>query len=338
PPPPPPPSCAACSDVPCSWPGCRAGTGKLRPASRRRPRAPSCRCPRTCRWSSGRCATGGCRGRARRCARRRRARAGRPGWTGWASSATGRARRCCCVWWGGSSPPPWRPRSAWPRQPRMRGCARPCRAWPMAATIRSPGRRGSRPCARRWTRCPRRRCRRLRHPPPSRAATAPRPGSGPASPPARLPWPPAPHAPLAWQARQQALREALDTLPAAPLPTPPPPAPVPRSHRATPWLWAGVAACALALAATFLPLRLPGPPDPDGPPDLERAESDPLPPSQAPEVALAPDLVLLSHPDLEQLANAEDAVVVDELGLYAWYAARLSRDARSRGGEGDGGR
>src|SRR5690606_2863505 len=111
-----------------------------------------------------------------------------------------------------------------------------------------------------------------------------------------------------------------------------------RSHRATPWLWAGVAACALALAATFLPLRLPGPPDPDGPPDLERAESDPLPPSQAPEVALAPDLVLLSHPDLEQLANAEDAVVVDELGLYAWYAARLSRDARSRGGEGDGGR
>lgn len=149
------------------------------------------------------------------------------------------------------------------------------------------------------------------------------------------------HDPLAWQARQQALREALDTLPAAALPTlpaPPAPARAARSHRATPWLWAGVAACALALAATFLPLRLPGSPDPDGPPDLARAESDPLPPSQAPAVPLEPDLVLLSHPDLEQLANAEDAAVVDELGLYAWYAARLSRDARSRGGEGDGGR
>src|SRR5690606_40085642 len=42
------------------------------------------------------------------------------------------------------------------------------------------------------------------------------------------------HDPLAWQARQQALREALDTLPAAALPTlpaPPAPARAARSHR-----------------------------------------------------------------------------------------------------------
>src|SRR5690606_41552636 len=109
-------------------------------------------------------------------------------------------------------------------------------------------------------------------------------------------------------------------------------------YRAPPWPWAGAAACALALAAPCLPLGRPGSPDPGGPLGLARAGSDPLPPSQAPAVPLEPDLVLLSLPDLEQLANAEDAAVVDELGLYAWYAARLSRDARSRGGEGDGGR
>lgn len=144
------------------------------------------------------------------------------------------------------------------------------------------------------------------------------------------------HDPLAWQARQEAVREALDALPPAEAPVRPPAsatsdpvrAPGPGRVRRTRWLWAGVAACALALAASFLPLPLRAPSDDGAPADAALAERAPLPPSQAAAAPLQPDLVLLAHPDLEQLANAADAKVVEELGLHAWYAARLSREAR----------
>ena len=139
------------------------------------------------------------------------------------------------------------------------------------------------------------------------------------------------HDPIAWQARQAALHDALDAMqPASPMP--PPQDVAARRSRATPLLlWAGVAACVLALAATFLPFRPTAPGDADG-----TAKGVPLPPSQAPTVALEPDLALLSHPDLEQLADPGDATIVRDLDFYAWYAARLSERAQAdAGGAGD---
>lgn len=138
------------------------------------------------------------------------------------------------------------------------------------------------------------------------------------------------HDPIAWQARQAALRDALDAMPAAsPAPSPQEvAAPPPRRTRLL--LWAGVAACVLALAATFLPFQPLDPGDADG-----TATGIPLPPSQAPTVPLEPDLALLSHPDLEQLADPGDATIVRDLDFYAWYAARLSEDAQANAGGAD---
>jgi hypothetical protein len=48
---------------------------------------------------------------------------------------------------------------------------------------------------------------------------------------------------------------------------------------------------------------------------------------------MEPELALLAHPDLEQLADAADASVVRELDFYAWYAARLAEQASPGPGE-----
>lgn len=140
------------------------------------------------------------------------------------------------------------------------------------------------------------------------------------------------HDPLAWQARQAALREALDALPPTAL-SPAGTDAEPRAPRR--WngmrvaLWAGVAACVLGLAATFLPFR-PLAPSGDDAPD---AAGIPLAPSQAPVVAMEPELALLAHPDLEQIADAADAAVVRDLDFYAWYAARLAQRPPSEAAE-----
>lgn len=136
------------------------------------------------------------------------------------------------------------------------------------------------------------------------------------------------HDPRAWQSRQAALREALDALPASAAPPAPGetgsgvPGAWPGRRLA---LWAGVGACALGLAATFLPFQSPGP----GGGRDEPSAGVPLAPSQAPVVAMDPELALLAHPDLEQLADAADAPVVRDLGFYVWYAARLAEQAPS---------
>ena len=119
------------------------------------------------------------------------------------------------------------------------------------------------------------------------------------------------HDAAAWQARQAALRAELDA--SRPSAAAPPEIPPSRPRSGRPWLWAGVGACALALAATFLPFR--------APPEAG-AEGSPLPPSQAPTVAIDEDMLLLTHPDLDQLADAGDAALVRDLGLYGWYAAQ----------------
>ena len=145
------------------------------------------------------------------------------------------------------------------------------------------------------------------------------------------------HDPIAWQTRQAALREAIDALPAAAVPdaavTADPPRTRPRRHGTRAVLWAGVAACVLGFAATFLPVRTLVPGSGDQPPG---GPGIPLAPSQAPVVAMEPELALLAHPDLEQLADAADASVVRDLDFYAWYAARLAEQASSGpGADGD---
>lgn len=127
-----------------------------------------------------------------------------------------------------------------------------------------------------------------------------------------------------WQARQAALRAALDASPPAATQEAGPADAPPRRRGVL--LWAGVAACALALAATFLPFQAP-----EGVPGAA-AEGTPLPPSEAPTIAIEPDLLLLAHPDLEQLADERDAAVVRDLGFYGWYAAQLA-DGAAGGGE-----
>lgn len=142
------------------------------------------------------------------------------------------------------------------------------------------------------------------------------------------------HDPLAWQTRQAALRDALDALPATAVPdraTADAPRARPRWRGTRAALWAGVAACVLGFAATFVPLRTLAPGSGDQPPG---GTGIPLAPSQAPVVAMEPELALLAHPDLEQLADAADASVVRELDFYAWYAARLAEQASSEPGEG----
>lgn len=141
------------------------------------------------------------------------------------------------------------------------------------------------------------------------------------------------HDAVEWQARQAALSEALDTLPEAE-PEQVPDGPADRRHpprrRSVPLLlWLGVALCAIALAASFLPFRAPG----TGGQPL--AEGTPLPPSEATPVEMDPDMALLAHPDLEQIAAAGDASVVRDLGFHAWYAARMAAlpgDAASESG------
>lgn len=133
------------------------------------------------------------------------------------------------------------------------------------------------------------------------------------------------HDPLAWHARQAALREALDAMPASALPavgSATPSAPPPARHGTRSALWAGVAACVLGFAATFLPGRSPAPGEAT---DSPAVAGIPLAPSEAPVVAVEEDVALLAHPDLEQLADGADATVVRDLDFYAWYAARLAQ-------------
>ena len=132
------------------------------------------------------------------------------------------------------------------------------------------------------------------------------------------------HDAVAWQERQAALRGALDAAGRAGSPEDQGPAGTqPRGRGGL--LWAGVAVCVLALAATFLPFRAPV-----APPGAA-AQGTPLPPSEAPTVPLEADLLLLTHPDLEQLADQRDAAVMRDLGFYAWYAARLADGAAGEG-------
>lgn len=142
------------------------------------------------------------------------------------------------------------------------------------------------------------------------------------------------HDPLAWRARQAALREAVDALPATALPfdsAETAPRPRPPRHATRMVLWAGVAACVLALAASFLPFRPSAPGE--GGAGLP-APGVPLAPSEAPVVAMEPELALLAHPDLEQLADATDASMVRDLDFFAWYAARLAQQPAPDAAEG----
>jgi hypothetical protein len=128
------------------------------------------------------------------------------------------------------------------------------------------------------------------------------------------------HDAAAWQARQAALRAALDEM--VPSGTVEPAPARSRPGQTIPLLWAGVGACVLALAATLLPFQRPGGAAIDG-----IATGTPLPPSEAPAVALAPGQLLLAHPDLAQIADARDADVVRDLGFHGWYAAQRSATA-----------
>lgn len=133
------------------------------------------------------------------------------------------------------------------------------------------------------------------------------------------------HDAAAWRARQQALREAAERGPPRPPRSPAGDRDASESAARTgprALLWAGVAACLLALAATFLPLPLPGLGE-GRPREPSRVEAVPLPPYQAPSPSRDPDLVLLAHPDLEQLAAADDAALVRDLAFHSWHAARL---------------
>lgn len=146
------------------------------------------------------------------------------------------------------------------------------------------------------------------------------------------------HDAATWQARQAALREALDAVPAPAQPMPEnttSPDPGLSQRRTRLMLWAAFAASVVALAASFLlPLRLPlRQPPASG--DAGPVEAVPLPPYQAPALARDPDLALLAHPDLEQLAAAADATLVRDLGFHSWHAARLF-EQRDSGVEGTG--
>ena len=86
-----------------------------------------------------------------------------------------------------------------------------------------------------------------------------------------------------------------------------------------PALWIALALCVAGLVASFV--------WPDG---LTRKDDgpastrmSPLPDAATPVARFDSGTALLTHPDFEQLANTEDAAVIDALDFYAWYAAGL---------------
>lgn len=139
----------------------------------------------------------------------------------------------------------------------------------------------------------------------------------------------------AWQALAAASREALQALPDSRLErwgracdaavaqaSVPAPAAI-RPRWLLPALWTGVAACAIALAATFAwpaaeigvgdaattgPLRVP------------------LPASVPPAATFDAAFALRTHPDLAQLAGADESLLRD-LDLLSWHAVQVAAQA-----------
>lgn len=91
-------------------------------------------------------------------------------------------------------------------------------------------------------------------------------------------------------------------------------------------LRAALALCALALVASFLP------------PDLRfdngslRVQTMALPPAEAPASTFDAGTAVLTHPDLEQLADSRDQALVRDLDFYAWYAAQAASQPGADGG------
>ena len=86
-----------------------------------------------------------------------------------------------------------------------------------------------------------------------------------------------------------------------------------------PALWIALALCVAGLVATFVW------PGGQGRNDQDPASTQmsPLPDAATPVARFDSGTALLTHPDFEQLANTEDAAVIDALDFYAWYAAGL---------------
>lgn len=103
-------------------------------------------------------------------------------------------------------------------------------------------------------------------------------------------------------------------LPAAAAPGRDPGAPAPWRM---PAMVAAAAACLLAFAATFLPAF----DNQAGNAPTSRIEVVPLPPAQAPESTFDARTALLTHPDFELLAAADDEAAASDPGFYAWLAA-----------------
>lgn len=85
-----------------------------------------------------------------------------------------------------------------------------------------------------------------------------------------------------------------------------------------PALWVALAACAVTFVATFLGPKVSG----DG--DLPQIHATPLPAAEAPAATFDAETALLTHRDFEQLADAREAALVQELDFYAWYAAQIA--------------
>ena len=160
--------------------------------------------------------------------------------------------------------------------------------------------------------------------------------------------------PAAWRELEAAVQQALRQLPTArllklaqyreaalslPPASRPPLSPrstsAPRTHVTRRWrrplLWGVLVLCVLAFAATFIrpDARLP-PEDPTA-----RIRRAPLLDADAPAATFDTDTALVSHRDFDQLADNDAAVVVRDLGFYAWYAAEraANADAGTAGGD-----
>jgi hypothetical protein len=87
-----------------------------------------------------------------------------------------------------------------------------------------------------------------------------------------------------------------------------------------PALWAAFATCIVALAVTFAWPALQSRPDAPASGGDVRVRRVPLPVAAAPRATFDAAFALRSHPDLEQLATADETLLRD-LDLYAWHAA-----------------
>lgn len=82
-----------------------------------------------------------------------------------------------------------------------------------------------------------------------------------------------------------------------------------------PALSLGLAACVIAFVATYVFDRAG---------DEHRATPRALAPAAPPLETFDGDFALITHRDFEQLATPGDRAFLDDLGFYAWYAARMA--------------